>query len=513
MFAENCPSNRQVKCPICLDLISGAFEIVKCGHSFCHACIMRHIRLNNYCPCCQVSASDADLRPNHDLERQVKKLKRTFDLDEQDLSEFDIDAVYGSGDGEASGIDDKYQLFLHNLLSEKQRQLDSLMSSIERIKSELDTISTTVVPDKQMDFPKELFDLYDGHYATFKTLFPRLNATYSMQATSSVVFGDILASASNVVSSIEYNKRNNLFAASGSCKQIRIYNVKTFACPFPVFGSARPHLPQAQINLSTKVASLNWRESDNQLAAADYEGSIKLFDVNRSDTPITGCLDEHERRVWSVDYSPSANTMLSGSDDGKVKNWCLRERSSSFTVDFKANVCSVEYHPNGQMFAVGSADHSCYVRDIRMPLKDLYSMKDHKKAVSYVRWLDKETLLSASTDNTIKQWNIMFDEPQLSRTHTGHLHEKNFVGLAVNPDPDSGLFACGSESNKVCLYSRYFENPLCELNLGGRDPLSGEFLEMEGFASSVCWVGDDRLLAGNSLGLVSIAKVHMKPPL
>jgi len=51
---------------------------------------------------------------------------------------------------------------------------------------------------------------------------------------------------------------------------------------------------------------------------------IQLWDVTRSQ--VLSEMREHERRVWSIDFSSADPTMLaSGSDDGSVKLWSINQ--------------------------------------------------------------------------------------------------------------------------------------------------------------------------------------------
>jgi E3 ubiquitin-protein ligase RFWD2 len=70
----------------------------------------------------------------------------------------------------------------------------------------------------------------------------------------------------------------------------------------------------------------------------------------------------------------------------------------------------------------------------------------HRKAVSYVRWLSEREVVSASTDSTLRLWNVA--DACEARTFRGHVNERNFVGLAA----DSEFIACGSETNEVSTY-------------------------------------------------------------
>ena len=52
-------------------------------------------------------------------------------------------------------------------------------------------------------------------------------------------------------------------------------------------------------------------------------------------------------------------------------------------------------------------------------------------------------VVSASTDSTLRLWNTQSLEPV--RVYTGHVNEKNFVGLGIDED----FIACGSEMSEV----------------------------------------------------------------
>ena len=142
-------------------------------------------------------------------------------------------------------------------------------------------------------------------------------------------------------------------------------------------------------------------------------------------------------------------------------------------------------------------------------------LKGHKKAVSYVRFADSSSIVSASTDCTLKEWTIPGHDGgsllpsasgRLRRSFSGHLNEKNFVGLSLNGD----LYACGSENNSVYVYHRDLVKPLAVYRFDSKCPLTGSGLENETqqFVSSLCWKQDTNLMiAANSQGSVRIIEL------
>jgi WD40 repeat protein len=55
-----------------------------------------------------------------------------------------------------------------------------------------------------------------------------------------------------------------------------------------------------------------------QIASSDHDAVVTVWDTVHGKMAME--LEEHEKRVWSVDYNPAdAHTLVSGGDDGKVR--------------------------------------------------------------------------------------------------------------------------------------------------------------------------------------------------
>lgn len=55
---------------------------------------------------------------------------------------------------------------------------------------------------------------------------------------------------------------------------------------------------------------------------------------------------------------------------------------------------------------VGSADHHIHYYDLRNPCHPVCVFTGHQKAVSYVKFLSSNELASASTDSTLRLWDV-----------------------------------------------------------------------------------------------------------
>jgi E3 ubiquitin-protein ligase RFWD2 len=224
------------------------------------------------------------------------------------------------------------------------------------------------------------------------------------------------------------------------------------------------------------VSCLSWNPFlKPYIASSDYEGIVGIWD-----TSIGTCIskfDEHEKRTWSVDFcDQNPHILASGGDDSKVKLWSMNQKFSSGTIDTKANVCSVKFHPtNVNHLAFGSADHQVFYYDVRRLDTPLKVFKGHKKAVSYVKFLNSEQIVSASTDCTLRLWSLTDSESHSIRTFSGHTNEKNFVGLAINSTGE--YISCGSETNQVYTYYSNLPKPIASFRFSnGIDALTVHLL-------------------------------------
>ncbi|KAL0290041.1 UNVERIFIED_CONTAM: E3 ubiquitin-protein ligase COP1 [Sesamum angustifolium] len=279
--------------------------------------------------------------------------------------------------------------------------------------------------------------------------------------------------------SIEFDRDDELLATAGVSRRIKIFEFSTV-----VNEPADVQCPIAEMSARSKLSCLSWnRYSKSQIASSDYEGIVTIWDVTTRQSVME--YEEHDKRAWSVDFSHTEPSMLvTGSDDCKVKVWCTKQEASALSIDMKANICSVKYNPSSSIHvAVGSADHHIHYYDLRKISQPLHIFSGHRKAVSYVKFLSNSELASASTDSTLRLWDVKANvQPRMFR---GHKNEKNFVGLTAN----SEYIACGSETNEVFVYQKAISKPAAWHHFSPDIDESGEDTSSH-FISSVCWKSD-----------------------
>ncbi|KAG0257273.1 RING finger and WD repeat domain-containing protein 2 [Mortierella polycephala] len=366
----------------------------------------------------------------------------------------------------------------------------------------------------------------DSALTSFCSTISKFTKFSHFEHVNTLRYGDIF-NTSSIVSSIEFDRDDEYFATAGVTKKIKIFEYGCIEKTGLAGTSLREddksetleanELTRSSSYLPTKkpitsvlhypVREMMCRSKIRHIASSDYEGIVSLWDSQTGANTLN--YDEHEKRAWSVDFSRTDPTRLaSGSDDTKVKIWSTTQKASVCTIESKANICCVKFNPeSSNHIAFGSADHHIHYYDLRKANEPLFIFKGHRKAVSYVKFLGREELVSASTDSTLKLWNTL--RMNCARTYTGHVNEKNFVGLSASGD----WISCGSENNAVYTYYKELKNPVVTVKFGNTNPVTGEDTMDEDpsqFVSSVCWkknTSNNILLAANSSGVIKVLEL------
>ncbi|XP_055807097.1 protein SUPPRESSOR OF PHYA-105 1-like isoform X2 [Solanum dulcamara] len=237
--------------------------------------------------------------------------------------------------------------------------------------------------------------------------------------------GDLLNST-NVICSLCFDHEEDYIAAAGVSKKIKI-----FAFASLLDESADLQYPVAEMSNRSKLSCVSWNKyMRNYLASTDYDGVVKMWDASTGQE--FSQYTEHQKRAWSVDFCQVDPTKFAtGSDDCSVKVWNINERSSVDTIWNPANICCVQFSAySSHLLAFGSADYKIYCYDLRHTRIPWCTLSGHEKAVSYVKFLDYGTLVSASTDNTLKLWDLKrtslegLSSNACSLTFKGHTNEK-----------------------------------------------------------------------------------------
>lgn len=323
----------------------------------------------------------------------------------------------------------------------------------------------------------------------FKETLNRFTMYSRFRPLASLCYTSDTHGGSSIVSSIEFDRDNELFAIAGVTKKIKLFDYRTVIKD----EIGVMHYPISEMVCGSKISCISWSSYyKNMVASSDYEGIVTIWD------PLANqCVkqfQEHAKRCWSVDFNKVDTKLLaSGSDDSKVKLWSVNMSKSVATLETKSNVCCVKFNPTSRYhIAFGSVDHHVHYYDLRNNKSPLLVFKGHRKPVSYVRFLNASELVSASTDSQLKLWNT--ENAGCQRSFKGHQNEKNFVGLAADPQ----FLICGSENNALYAYYKGFSKPSLSYSFDGKETPPVRSFEVSesnwihfGAHSSTCQIQSD----------------------
>ncbi|KAK9914236.1 hypothetical protein M0R45_038026 [Rubus argutus] len=298
-------------------------------------------------------------------------------------------------------------------------------------------------------------------------------------------------SFSNTLGVIEFDPTETLLATGGIARKITIYSVNSL---LPAHGDdvvLLDHAAACDYYMCTpaKLSSLRWRPGSNSrlLGSGDYDGVVTEYDLETR-LPIFE-RDEHGgRRVWSVDYSHSDPGLgASGSDDGTLQMWDPRCEGGDSVAkvhpsEARNPVCCVEFNPfGGSLLAVGCADRKAYAYDVRRMAGPVLTFDGHGKTVTYVRFLDGRTMVSAALSG------YPFGET-------------------------AGYSGAGRKIIRCLCTIRGGANPFGCMRF---EPMGSQGSDDRGFVSSVCWrqMGSEdhcTLVAGGSDGVLQVFEGRRK---
>ncbi|KAJ8526259.1 hypothetical protein K7X08_028736 [Anisodus acutangulus] len=297
---------------------------------------------------------------------------------------------------------------------------------------------------------------------------------------------------------IEFDRDDELFAIAGVSRRIKVFEFSSV-----VNEPAEAQCPVVEMSTRSKLSCLSWNKyTKNHLASSDYEGIVTVWDVPTRQSVME--YEEHENEHGVSTFAVlnllclCLVVMIARQIEMQNMFFSQIEEASVLTIDMKANICSVKYNPGfSAHVAVSSADHHIHYYDLRNINQPLHIFSGHRKAVLYVNFLSNHELGSASTDNTLRLWDVKENVPL--RTFKGHTNEKNFVGLTVNNE----YLACGSETNEVFVYHKAISKPAARHRSVSEDQNDPDGDMGSFFISAICWKCDSpTILTANSQGTI-----------
>ncbi len=152
-----------------------------------------------------------------------------------------------------------------------------------------------------------------------------------------------------------------------------------------------------------KVRDLAFSADGQRLVTAGYDGAVALWDTTTG-TRIRG-FTGHEGRTWSVHFSPDTSLIASAGNDGSVRLWRTDRPDHRVLTGHDAPVRSVAFAPDGRHIASGDEAHRIAVWDTASGEPRRW-LRGHTGKVRCLRFRPDGTLVSGSSDGTVRIWDI-----------------------------------------------------------------------------------------------------------
>ncbi|GER52911.1 E3 ubiquitin-protein ligase COP1 [Striga asiatica] len=528
--------DKDILCPICIQIIKDVF-LTACGHSFCYMCITTHLRNKSDCPCCSKFLTPAHLYPNFLLNKLLMKssnreiakigspteqlrraLEQGCETSVKDLSSLLSLISEKKEKMEQQEAETNLQILFEFMLSLRKKKVDELneiqedlhsikedIEAVERRRSELCRIRDIFSAKKEYCESTRLSSVYAQNIkasekSSSSTYLKLENDDFSGSDTQNhTQSGIVVAKKRRVHAQFNdlqeyYLQTRRYWASQTSEHDLLSLNREGLSGGLDEFNSVLSSFTRygrlrvvAEIrhedlfhSANNIISSIEFDRDAELFATAGVSRRIKIFDFA---TVLNGSADEQfpiaemstRSKLSCVSWNKYTKDQMASSDyEGIITVWDVNTRQ------------------------VGSANHHIHYFDLRKTNQPLISFSAHKKAVSYVKFMSNTELASASTDNTLRLWDVNDNLPV--RTYKGHTNEKNFVGLAVNEE----YIACGSETNEVYVYHKAIARPAVlhkfdsEMEEADDDPSSY-------FISAVCWKSHSpTILTANSRGTIKV---------
>ncbi|CAG8567878.1 11238_t:CDS:10 [Gigaspora rosea] len=163
----------------------------------------------------------------------------------------------------------------------------------------------------------------------------------------------------------------------------------------------------------------------------------------------------HTSYVNSVCAARRGNEIIvSGSDDGTIKIWDLRQKDAVDTFSHQYQITATCFSEAGDLVFSGSLDNDIAAWDLRKK-SIVYILKGHQDTISGIKLSpDGSYLLSNSMDDTVRIWDVKPFAPanRLLKIFEGAPHgfEKNLIKPAWSPD--GSQIASGSSDRTVVIW-------------------------------------------------------------
>jgi len=231
---------------------------------------------------------------------------------------------------------------------------------------------------------------------------------------------------------------NGLVCVIDENNTVRIYNVEDFK----LADGFKIKLPKN----NPFENSVDVSQNGKYLAIA-VRGKHKTTVWSVKEKKLLYTLGWHKGDILSVKFDREEKYLITGGEDGRSYIWSLATGKMISSLPPHADyVTAVAFSKNCLWGATGSYDKSITITNISS-MDISYRKKAHRGAISLLKFMDKQKLLSADKTGELIVWN--YAKGKIERRLPGMVD--NVLDAVFNPD-ENYMFAVCTNNKKVALY-------------------------------------------------------------
>ncbi|MEW6731956.1 MAG: protein kinase [Acidobacteriota bacterium] len=217
----------------------------------------------------------------------------------------------------------------------------------------------------------------------------------------------------------------------------------------------------------------SWRLLTHQRAHQDHPRAIvfspdgRLLATGSEDIILWDALTEtkllhleHDSLVWSLDFSPDGQWLISGHADGSILLWSVKERQRVANFNKHAGpVRAVAFSPDGKQIASASDDRSVIIWDAQSGLKKTVLLGHNTRVNAILFSPDGNSVISGDFEGKIFLWNL--------KENTSRQFAVGCIVHSLAISPDGRQLAVSSEILDTASGERIFHLRDLAALLGG----------------------------------------------
>ena len=225
------------------------------------------------------------------------------------------------------------------------------------------------------------------------------------------------------IGALAFSPDGRLLALGTNHGLVRVYDAQT------------RKLVKLLVDHTKPVNAIAWKQDGSQLASADYEGTICVWNVDGS---LVRAIQTNGDNAYALVWHPDGKRLM-WAGEGGIKICALDEIPQRFSGDYHEIVHSIAWSPDGQQLASGGNDTMVHLWNADGTLRKVF--EGHEGLIDCVAWSpDGQQLATASgPDRTVRFWTKDGLPGSVITGWTG------FRNVAWRPDGEKVVATCQHE--------------------------------------------------------------------